>query len=365
VELVALADTQSGALADFARAFDVPAERCYVDFRQMLDREGLDIVSVCSWHAQHAEMTITAAARAPRAILCEKPMAVSLGEADAMITATCRANVLLAISHMRRFYTGWEEARRRVLAGDIGTPRHLWSGVCDGLLNCGTHAIDGMRYVLGDPAGEWVIGNVERKTDRHERGIHIEDACAGLIAFAGGAHAVVESDLTPAGPISFEVIGSEGMLEVKENRVRVFTPRGDGWQDLDVAQNEPFTAQARELVDCLDGRIAASEFRNEATQARAALEIMMAIYESARRHEVVRLPLQTRAYPLDLMVESGDLPVERPGAYDIRSFLMRGEAMTQLGTPSTRPCVSADIVREGQSWSTSGSGTWTERSGRA
>jgi hypothetical protein len=222
-----------------------------------------------------------------------------------------------------------------------------------------------MRYVLGDPPGEWVIGNVERKTDRHERGIHIEDACAGLIAFAEGAHAVVESDLTPAGPISFEVIASEGMLEVKENRVRVFTPRGDGWQDLDVGQNEPFTAQARELVECLDGRIAAHEFRNEATQARAALEIMMAIYESARRHEVVRLPLQTRAYPLDLMVESGDLPVERPGAYDIRSFLVRGEAMTQLGAPPTRPCVSADIVSEGQSWSTTGSGTWTERSGRA
>ena len=61
---------------------------------------------------------------------------------------------------------------------------------------------------------------------------------------------------------------------------------------------------------------------------RAALEIMMAIYESARLHEVVRLPLQTRAYPLDLMVEGGDLPIERPGAYDIRSFLARGEDMS-------------------------------------
>src|SRR5437588_11439407 len=74
VGLVALADTQPGALADFARAFDVPAEHCYVDYRQMLDREGLDIVSVCSWHAQHAELPIAAAARAPGAIVCEQPM---------------------------------------------------------------------------------------------------------------------------------------------------------------------------------------------------------------------------------------------------------------------------------------------------
>jgi hypothetical protein len=55
---------------------------------------------------------------------------------------------------------------------------------------------------------------------------------------------------------------------------------------------------------------------------------MMALYESARLKEVTRLPLQTRANPLDLMVETGDLPFLRPGKYDIRSFLVRGESMS-------------------------------------
>ncbi len=327
VEIVALADTFPAALADFGRDYGVSVEHCYTDYRRMLDGEHLDIVSVCSWHGQHAAMTVAAAARAPRVILCEKPMAVSLGEADAMITAAARNKVLLAISHMRRFYTGWEEARRIVHAGEIGTPKHVRSVVREGLLNWGTHTIDGMRYVLGDPAAEWVIGNVERKTDRYERGIRIEDACAGIIAFAGDIHAFIESDLTPYGSINFEIVGSDGILHVDENKVRVLRA-GDAWEDLQVEQNEPFTSQARGIVEWLEGRVGPQEFRNAAQNGRATLEVMMAIYESARRHEVVRIPLGTRAYPLDLMVEDGDLPVERPGAYDIRSFLVRGEDMS-------------------------------------
>ena len=53
-----------------------------------------------------------------------------------------------------------------------------------------------------------------------------------------------------------------------------------------------------------------------------------AIYDSVRLHEVVRLPLPTRDYPLDLMVESGHLPVRYPGRYDIRACQLRGENMS-------------------------------------
>ena len=53
----------------------------------------------------------------------------------------------------------------------------------------------------------------------------------------------------------------------------------------------------------------------------------MATYESARLHEVTTLPLRTMASPLEAMIEAGDLPVERPGHYDIRAFLLRGEDM--------------------------------------
>ena len=134
-------------------------------------------------------MVIAAAARKPKAILCEKPMATCLGEADEMLIACRRNDVKLASGHMRRFFTAWEEAKRLVQSGAIGEPQRLWCVGIQGLLNYSTHLIDFMRWVLNEPSVEWVIGAVERKTDRYERAMRIEDACVGLIGFEGGVQA--------------------------------------------------------------------------------------------------------------------------------------------------------------------------------
>ncbi len=324
--MVAIADTNAGARHDFGEAFGVPENKQFADYRKMLDDERLDIVSICSWHGQHAEMTIAAAARKPKVIVCEKPMATSLAEADDMITAAQRNGVKLAIGHMRRFYSGWEEARKLVAAGAIGEPRRVWSTVMQGLLNWGTHTIDGMRFVLGDPSAEWVMGAVERSTDRYERATRIEDACLALACFKGGCQALIENDLTDYGSINFHIVGSEGMLAVDENKVRYMNGSTGGWRALDNPQNDPFIGQALGVVEWVEGTV--DQYRGEASQARATLEIMMASYESARLREVVHLPLKTKVNPLDMLVESGVLPVKYPGKYDIRSFLVRGEAMT-------------------------------------
>ncbi len=88
---------------------------------------------------------------------------------------------------------------------------------------------------------------------------------------------------------------------------------------------EGSTAQAAELADWIEGKIESHRGRGE--NGYKALEMIHAVYESARCHEKVVLPLRTRVNPLDLMVESGHLVPERPGPYDIRSFLLRGEEM--------------------------------------
>ncbi|HEX5416694.1 MAG TPA: Gfo/Idh/MocA family oxidoreductase [Chloroflexota bacterium] len=325
-EIVALADSNPQALAEFGDSYDVAPEHRYADYRAMLEREHPDIVSVCSWHGQHAEMTIAAAAQRPKVILCEKPMATSLGEADAMLTACARNNVRLAIGHMRRFYRGWEEARTLVAEGAIGTPQKVWSLIHDGLLNWGTHTIDGIRFVLGDPATAWVMGAVERKTDRYERGLRIEDAALGLIALEGGVLISLLDDLTPYGSINFQITGSAGILDVDEDNVKLLNATTNGWQTIAFEQRDPFVGQARGIVDWLDGNV--EQYRGEGKLARATLECLLAIYESVRVHGVVRAPLKTRLNPLDLLVESGQLPIEHPGQYDIRSFLVRGEGMS-------------------------------------
>jgi predicted dehydrogenase len=332
-ELVALADITPEVRREVAEQYGIPEQSCYADLREMLDREQLDIVSVCLWHSQHAPAVIAAAARRPKLILCEKPMATSLGEAEQMLTACKRNGVKLAVGHQRRFLPGWNEARRLVAEGAIGRPRHLWSTVADGLLNWGTHTIDMMRFVMGDPEAEWVVGTVQRQTDRHERASAIEDSCAGVIQFANGARAVIESDLAPReqASINCTFYGTEGTLVVDENDVRLMNGQTDGWREISgghasLSFGEAFVSQAHGIVEWLDGAV--EEYRGEGRKAYAVLEIMMALFESARMKEVTRLPLATRANPLDLMIESGNLPVTRPGKYDIRSTHVRGEAMS-------------------------------------
>jgi UDP-N-acetyl-2-amino-2-deoxyglucuronate dehydrogenase len=334
-ELVAIADITPAVREEVSEEFGVPSDKCYADFREMLEKERPDVVSVCLWHGQHAPTVVAAATYKPKLILCEKPMATTLGEAEQMIVAARRNKVRLAISHQRRFLPGWVEARRLVAEGAIGQPRHLWSTVADGLLNWGTHTIDLMRFVMGDPAARAVVGAVQRQSDRYERGLRIEDSCLGLIQFDNGAQATIQSDLTPreTASINCTFYGTEGVLDVDENRVRLMNATTSGWNELSTWEwrqsfRDAFLSQANGIVDWLDGRV--DEYRGEAQNAYAVLEIMLALYESARLKEVTRLPLATRLNPLDLMVESGDLPIVRPGRYDIRSSHVRGEAMSWI-----------------------------------
>ena len=334
-ELVALADITPAARDEVGEEFGVPEASRYADFREMLAKERPDVVSVCLWHGQHAPTVIALAAseHRPKLIICEKPMATSLGEAEQMIVAAKRSKVKLAIGHQRRFLPGWNIARDLVAEGAIGKVTHLWSNVADGLLNWGTHTIDMMRFIMGDPAATSVVGAVQRASDRYERGMRIEDSCLGLIQFANGAQATIESDLTPreTASINCTFYGSEGMIQVDENDVKLMNASTNGWKQLTTFEHkdsfeDAFVAQSYGIADWLDGTV--DTYRGEAQNAYAVMEIMMALYESARLKEVTRLPLATRANPLDLMVESGDLPVQRPGRYDIRSSHVRGEGMS-------------------------------------
>lgn len=331
-EIVAIADAHPEALASYARDFDVPNQ--YVDYREMLEKEDLDIVSVCSWDPQHAEMTIAAAAHKPRAILCEKPMACSLGEADGMIIAAERNQVKLAIGHQRRFYSSWREARRMVQEGAIGEPKRLWSAVTGGMMNTGTHSVDFQLFVLGDARADWVMGQVERKTDHFIFGHRVEDRCCGIIGYEGGVEGVIENEMNRIYQVGAAIYGSEGMMEVWDNSLKYMVGGKAGWQEFEPTEAEKggygnaFVDQAYGICRWIDGDF--DEYPGQAKYGKAALEIMMGVYESARMHERVNLPLLTRANPLDVAVETGVIPVERPGVWDERSFLVRGESMSWI-----------------------------------
>ncbi len=328
VKVIACSDPVKGARDTYMRQYGI--ELAYERVEEMVRKARPDIVSVCVWHRLHAPVTVAVAKLGVKGIICEKPMATSLAEADAMLEA-CDANgVKLVISHQRRFTPGWEKARDLVKQGAIGRPQNVEIRVAEGLLNWGTHAIDGARFVLGDPWPVWVIGAVERRTDRHERDTPIEDSCIGLAHFEGNVQFQVQSDLYWEGYDAgkFMVRGDAGMLWVEEMQVRIFNAESRGWADVPLGAAEGAqaiggstnSAQVRELLRWIEG---GPEHRGSGRNARVTLEVMMAMYESARRHQVIRLPLTERGSPLELMIKEGTLPVETPGRYDIRGFLKR------------------------------------------
>ncbi|MBX3016162.1 MAG: Gfo/Idh/MocA family oxidoreductase, partial [Caldilineaceae bacterium] len=317
-EIVAIADSHPEALEVFGNDFNV-ANR-YLDYREMMAKERPDIVSICSWDPMHAEMTIAASTFRPKAILCEKPMAISMGEADAMMIACQRNHVKLAVGHQRRFYSAWEEAKRLVQTGAIGKPTRIWSATRAGMMNTGTHCLDFQLWVLGNPQPLWVMGAVERQTDHYIFGHRVEDRCMGIIGYPNDVEGVLENEMNSRYEVGATIYGTDGIIEVHDNNLRYMTTTSGGWQTFQPTEAEregygrAHVDQAYGIVNWIEGKL--DDYRGKAEYGRAAMEIMMSIYESARCHERVNLPLLTRANPLDVAVESGVIPVTRPGAYD-------------------------------------------------
>ena len=145
----------------------------------------------------------------------------------------------------------------------------------------------------------------------------------------GGVQLFIQSDLMAEGATAggFQIRGSDGQMDVTETAVRILN--GDGWQDAKVDLDEDYkgiggstnAAQVKELLAWLAG---GAEHRGAGHKARETVEVMMALYESARRNEVVRLPMEEKGYPLELMIDEGKLPVIEEGRYDIRAFLSWG-----------------------------------------
>ncbi len=314
-EVVAAMDIDEGAVKRLGEQFSIPA--LYTDRDEMLEKEELDIISIPTWQIARADVTVAAAKSGVKAIMGEKPMADSLGGADAMIEACEKNNVKLAIGHQRRFDAANNEVRRLVADGAIGQPIfvHKIGKRRAGLFNTATHDIDGWRYILSDPKTLWVIGQMSRTTDRWERRGRCEDLCMGLVCFEGGTRGIYEGDLPESKVTVPLVTGTEGKIKIGEGDVVLLqNDKVAGWKEITPPPVE--TNQFQELIDWMEGKV--PDHRNNGQTARCTLEIMLAFHESLRIKNVVTMPMENKGSPLDMMVEDGTLPVLVEGRYDIR-----------------------------------------------
>jgi predicted dehydrogenase len=305
VRLAAAADPNEPKRRLMQQRWGVPA--VYADYREMLDRERPDIVSITTRAPLRAEVAVAAAASGAKGILCEKAIATSLREADAMIDACAAAGTVLVVNHTRRWHPTYALARRAAGDGAVGEVRCI-VGACPGpLIHNGTHLFDLMRWFGGEVAA--VSGEVRSRTGEDDPG-------RAMLRFAGGAAGFV--DLDARGGLSVELQGTAGRLfvDAAEEGFTLWAyeepPRAPGaaWYQGSPCRTrhvrhvtpEPgrptLVAAIEELIGCMEGK---GEGRSTGGDGRAALELALAVYASHRRGGVpVELPLTDR----DLTVRS-------------------------------------------------------------
>lgn len=198
VTIAAVADIAAELAASEAARYGATA---YADAWQMLDRERLDVVSICAPPRLHADLT-EAAARAGAHVLCEKPMAPATADCDRMIAACRAADVRLMIAQKMRFHPlvrrmkdaadgefgpiRWAVAKYAL--GRVGL-EWFWEEDDGGgpLLENSVHTVDMMRYLIGDVTTVMAVGGNLFNSNRAPQ----IDVAACSLQFAGGAVAAL------------------------------------------------------------------------------------------------------------------------------------------------------------------------------
>lgn len=166
LEIVAGCDISESARAVFRDRWSErwPDLRVYADFTGMLQTERPELVAVVTPDHLHAAVVQAAVDAGVRGIFCEKPLATTLAEADAIITAVRAAGVTMNVNYTRRWYPEFVEARRLVRAGALGPLSQIvvqMGGPRSMLFRNHTHAIDLINF-LADSAPVWVWAELER-----------------------------------------------------------------------------------------------------------------------------------------------------------------------------------------------------------
>lgn len=227
--------------------FRVIGERFGVPCRaedDLLADPDIDAVVVCTPSGQHARQTIRAAS-AGKHVLVEKPMALSLADADRMVDACRSAGVTLGVVLQRRTESLSKAIYRAVTSGALGRPtlgvvtmpyfrpqsyydQAAWRGTweLDGggvLMNQGIHLVDLLIWWLGDPVSVRALGGTL------ERAIDVEDTVGAVLQFDSGATATIAATTTaePGFPHRLELYGTGGCIQVEGDRIIRWSLSGD------------------------------------------------------------------------------------------------------------------------------------------
>ena len=305
--LVAVADSDESRARLVSEKFEV--EHWYGDYKALLDVKEVEAVDICAPTKFHADIAV-AAAKAGKHVLCEKPVALSLHDADRMIRACAEHNVKLMIAHSRRFIPRYSIVRRIIMEGLIGDP--IWatqisrrtmaeSGswyfnpnmTLGPIAEIGIHEADLLRWMFADDVVE-VRGIATRG-----KPLKVYEQVFASLKFKKGTVASFEVGyILPRGFSQYttlEVLGSKGLVSASDNHMNVVTHGTDTGATFPLAYSDLLSvnsAYENEIIAFTDSVINNTNPPVTGVDARAALEVILAVLQSIERGEPVRLPLK-------------------------------------------------------------------------
>lgn len=336
--VVAVADEDPAGRAAAAKRLGV--ERAYADYREMLDRERPQFVSVAPrWIDGHRDMIVACAERGVH-VFCEKPLAPTLADCDAIADACTRAHVKLAIAFQTRHSARYGHVERLLADGAIGEVLEVRGrgkedarGGGEDLFVLGSHILDLFRGVLGEPS--WCFARVTERGEpvgpgqvrRGNEGLGLLagdriDAVYGFAGTAALAHFNTTRPPEPGRRFGIQILGSKGRIDVAMGaRPPAFlladpswsAAGGSKWVEItDAGPGRPEPEGADDL-NAVNRRIvrdliaAVEEDRPPMVGLRdgcAATEMVLATYASHARGRPVALPLEDRGrHPLETLGE--------------------------------------------------------------
>jgi len=306
----------------------------YADTEAMLDAEAVDVLSICTPSGAHLEPALAAADRGVD-VLCEKPLEITTDRIDEMVAAADEAGIRLGGIFNQRYNPVVGQVREAAAEGRFGDLSVVnasvpwwrdddyydgaWQGTeeLDGggaLMNQSIHAIDAVQW-LADAAGaggdadgnpvEEVFAYTDRRAHDDEI-MEVEDSAVAVLRYRDGTLGQVlgATSMYPGSLKRIQIAGRDGTAEVVEDELVTwrFREERDGDEDVRAAFGETesgggaadpmsidYANHRRNIADFLDARASGDPYMLDASEARKAVEIIEAIYESAERGQPVRV----------------------------------------------------------------------------
>lgn len=294
--------------------------KVYDSIEELLADPTIDAVSVCVHNVAHAEVTIQAL-NAGKHVLCEKPMATTVEDCQAMLEAAKRNGKLLMIAQNQRFNTGHQRAKELISHGIIGTPLTFKTTFCHGgpeswlgerpekiwffdknvasmgaMADLGIHKADLIQYLLDRNITE-VTAKVMTLDKRDSDGnlIQVEDNAICMLKLEGGVYGTLTVSWTDYGEEdnSTVIFGTYGLMRIYDNSehtIQISTHRGDKiFFDLDkmltnIDQRE--SGVIREFIRELEE----DDWVNQAGERELnALRAVLAAFASSREDRTIKL----------------------------------------------------------------------------